>query len=319
MLKMAKVKTDPELRQRKSSKLRPAEALAEIIRARNPQLQNIPKRRMPRSPFGIRPSKSLELGWSKIPLVSRVLICGVLLIVLSLTTPFWADVESELMGHTTFGLWHLCIADRCSSIHDNLVQGRDIPLWYMVSQMTFTIGVICVTLAMFVVTSNHQGNIVRLSPTTNSTMVMMLTVGVLQMSTGLYTYVVYFQDVSFLIEDGITEVDYHGSFYAGVAGTFAVLVGALMLFFDEEITSGFRDVSAKTPIPIPSNNILLHSAKQFELNENRCIPDPDQFVPDENQFVPVITNQHAILYGAGTPHYLNPELLSNDGFRKKAT
>lgn len=193
--------------------------------------------KVPKSPFGIKPAKSLQLGWYNIPMVSRILISGVFLVILSLTTPFWAYVRSEMVDHATFGLWHFCIDDACWSIRDNLVRGHDVPLWYMVSQMTFTIGVICSALAMFVVASNHHGNKVKLSPTVNSTMVMMLVVGVLQMSTSLYTFASYFEDVSFLYEytEEVLEVDYYGSFWAGVIGVGLILIGALILFFDEEI------------------------------------------------------------------------------------
>ena len=218
-----------------SPKLADFKARKEQVRARYVKSAN--NKNFPRSPFGIKPSKNLELAWYHIPLVSRILVTGVLLTVLSLTTPFWAYVKSYNVSHATFGLWHFCIDTSCWSIHDNLIHGRDVPLWYMVSQMTFTIGVICATLAMFVVTSNHHGQKVRLSPTTNSTMVMMLVVGVLQMSTGLYTFISYFEDVSFMYEysEDVEEVDFYGSFWLGVTGTLLILLAAMMLFFDEEI------------------------------------------------------------------------------------
>ena len=68
------------------------------------------------------------------PLASKILIVGVLLSIISASTPHWVHVTS-LDGKATFGLWHFCKDKVCTSIHDNLVPGRDVPGMYNLTTM----------------------------------------------------------------------------------------------------------------------------------------------------------------------------------------
>ena len=68
------------------------------------------------------------LGWSKSPMAVRTLIMGVFCNIVCLFTPFWIYItEDPTITHTTFGLWHYCNDDACTMVHDNIIQGKDIP------------------------------------------------------------------------------------------------------------------------------------------------------------------------------------------------
>ena len=62
-----------------------------------------------------------------------------------------------------------------------------------------------------------------------------LYVSVLQQFTALYTFVVYFEHTSFMY-DNPSDVEFYGSFYCAVLGSAANLLGACILFFDDDIT-----------------------------------------------------------------------------------
>lgn len=70
--------------------------------------------------------KAANWGWSYLPLPAKIMICGVFCGAVSVTTPYWAYIKSYSMRHATFGLWHFCSGDHCSSIHDNLVEGKSV-------------------------------------------------------------------------------------------------------------------------------------------------------------------------------------------------
>ena len=66
-------------------------------------------------------------GWLHLPLATRFQIFAVFFGAVALTTPFWVYVYTDPIGYTTFGLWHFCIGDECTSIHDNVIPGRNVP------------------------------------------------------------------------------------------------------------------------------------------------------------------------------------------------
>ena len=47
-----------------------------------------------------------------------------------MTTPYWVWIETFTLADAHFGLWNFCIEGTCRMIHDNLVEGRDIPSKY---------------------------------------------------------------------------------------------------------------------------------------------------------------------------------------------
>ena len=68
-----------------------------------------------------------------------------------------------------------------------------------------------------------------------------------QQFTALYTFAAYFEHTNFLYAE-VVDVDFYGSYYCGIAGAIANFFGAMMLFFDEEITK---------PISTKPNNLLF--------------------------------------------------------------
>ena len=58
----------------------------------------------------------------------QVLIAASLLGMISATVPYWASLdEIDGTNYMHFGLWHMCVEDTCNSIHDNVVEGRNVP------------------------------------------------------------------------------------------------------------------------------------------------------------------------------------------------
>ena len=70
--------------------------------------------------------RAANWGWGHLPLPAKVMVVGVFSGLVSLTTPYWAYIKTDSFGLATFGLWHFCSRDICTSIHDNLVSGRSI-------------------------------------------------------------------------------------------------------------------------------------------------------------------------------------------------
>ena len=59
---------------------------------------------------------------------------------------------------------------------------------------------------------------------------------VLQQFAGLYAFVQHFHDTDFLyVKDTVYEVDFHGSFYCGIAGLICCTVSELILLLSDDI------------------------------------------------------------------------------------
>ncbi len=67
------------------------------------------------------------------------------------------------------------------------------------------------------------------------------------MFTSLYTFVSYFEHTNFMY-DNPADVDFYGSFYVGMLGAGAILLGAAILFFDEDVTRPVLKKHAYPPI-----------------------------------------------------------------------
>ena len=70
--------------------------------------------------------KAANWGWNHLPTPAKIMILGVFSGAVSVTTPYWACIKSDSLGYATYGLWHFCNGDQCSSIHDNLVPGKSV-------------------------------------------------------------------------------------------------------------------------------------------------------------------------------------------------
>jgi len=75
---------------------------------------------------------SAHWGWGYLPVSVKILFLGVLCGLISITTPFWAFVKTDILGQATYGLWHFCRGEDCTSIHDNIVAGSSVPGWLFV-------------------------------------------------------------------------------------------------------------------------------------------------------------------------------------------
>src|SRR6218665_543508 len=71
--------------------------------------------------------RAANWGWNHLPLSAKIMILGVFSGLVCLTTPFWAYLKTDVFGTASFGLWHYCSGNTCTSIHDNLVQGKSVP------------------------------------------------------------------------------------------------------------------------------------------------------------------------------------------------
>ena len=82
---------------------------------------------------------ALDSSWAQMPMVSRIIVTGVLLCVISLTTPMWAYIKDSPFTppgeDLCFGLFHYCTGKVCTSIHDNLVAGREVPCKYIKTEL----------------------------------------------------------------------------------------------------------------------------------------------------------------------------------------
>lgn len=88
---------------------------------RNPLL----RRKVPPIP------SSAHWGWGYLPVSAKILFLGVLCGLISVTTPFWASVKTDIVGQATYGLWHFCRGEDCTSIHDNILAGTSVPGRYL--------------------------------------------------------------------------------------------------------------------------------------------------------------------------------------------
>ena len=95
-------------------------AFAELRKYRPIPLKQNARRGPPRVP------RAAAWGWHHYPFSIKILILGVFCDVICLTTPFWAYIGYYDQS-ATFGLWHHCSDGQCTSIHDNLVAGKDVP------------------------------------------------------------------------------------------------------------------------------------------------------------------------------------------------
>jgi len=73
---------------------------------------------------------SAHWGWGHLPVSAKILFVGILCGLISITTPFWASVTTDKFGQATYGLWHFCRGDDCTSIHDNILEGTSVPGWF---------------------------------------------------------------------------------------------------------------------------------------------------------------------------------------------
>ena len=104
-------------------------------RSRNPFL----RRKVPPVP------SAAHWGFGYLPPCAKILILGVLCGLISITTPFWASVKADIFGQATYGLWHFCRGEDCTSIHDNIIEGSSVPGCFsvlnnaeLVANITFT-------------------------------------------------------------------------------------------------------------------------------------------------------------------------------------
>ena len=84
---------------------------------RNPLL----RRRVPPVPT------AAHWGWGHLPASAKILILGVFCGLISIATPFWASVKTDISDQANYGLWHFCRGEDCTSIHDNLLEGSSVP------------------------------------------------------------------------------------------------------------------------------------------------------------------------------------------------
>ena len=86
-------------------------------KSRNPLL----RRKVPPIP------SAAHWGWGYLPTSAKILMAGILCGLISVTTPFWASVKTDISGRATYGLWHFCRGEDCTSIHDNILEGSSVP------------------------------------------------------------------------------------------------------------------------------------------------------------------------------------------------
>jgi len=83
------------------------------------------RRRVPPIP------SSAHWGWGHLPVSAKILFLGILCGLISLTTPFWVYMKTDVFGQATYGLWHFCRDEDCTSIRDNVVEGSNVPGWFL--------------------------------------------------------------------------------------------------------------------------------------------------------------------------------------------
>jgi len=91
-------------------------------RKRNPLL----RRKVPPIPT------AAHWGYGHLPPCAKILVLGVLCGLISITTPFWASVKTDVFGQATYGLWHFCRGEDCTSIHDNILEGTSVPGYFCI-------------------------------------------------------------------------------------------------------------------------------------------------------------------------------------------
>lgn len=114
---------------------------------------------------GLGIPRAAHWGWGHLPLSAKVMVVGVFSGLVSAMTPFWAFVNTDVYGTATFGLWHFCVDNHCTSIHDNLVSGKNVPAWWHMTQGNLCIGVALSIVGLAMVTNSIEGHKMRMTVT----------------------------------------------------------------------------------------------------------------------------------------------------------
>lgn len=103
---------------------------------------------------------------------------------------------------------------------------------------------------------------------------------------GLYVFVTYLEETDFLFDRQTVgyELDFHGSFYAGIISFGCSLLAALVIYMDESISKAHKEASVEetgTEYMLPEE-LMLHEAYNWNMmNEYQC-DDEGEYIAEEN-------------------------------------
>jgi len=109
---------------------------------------------------------------------------------------------------------------------------------------------------------------------------------------GLYVFVTYLDETDFLFDRQSVsyELDFHGSFYAGIVSFGCSLLAALVVYMDESISKAHRESSKEEEdvdmrYLLPEEFVLYEPHGWNMMNDNQYNYD-DDFEDEEGEYIP---------------------------------
>jgi len=102
---------------------------------------------------------------------------------------------------------------------------------------------------------------------------------------GLYVFVTYLEETDFLFDRQSVsyELDFHGSFYAGIVSFACSMLAALVVYMDESISkahneSTVKDVNVRYMLP---EEFMLYQPHYWNLVDDDQYNDEDEYLTQE--------------------------------------
>ena len=106
---------------------------------------------------------------------------------------------------------------------------------------------------------------------------------------GLYVFVTYLEETDFLFDrQSVTyELDFHGSFYAGIVSFACSLLAALVVYMDESISKAHKeasmeDVNVRYRYMLPEEFVLYQPHEWNTMDFDAQIKDEDEYLVQQN-------------------------------------
>jgi hypothetical protein len=124
------------------------------------------------------------------------------------------------------------------SIHETVIEGKSIPVWYHMVQGSMCIGVACSIVGLAVITNSIEGKNLKMTVTVHRACACILGISSLELFVGLYVFITYIEETDFFSDQQYSncELYFYGSFYAGCISVICSLIAALIVYNDEEMS-----------------------------------------------------------------------------------